>query len=145
MKNFLFAIALLFALTLNAQVTGPKITSTAVGYLKTTPTHAATDTITNAIVETQYGIINGPNIHATFQPTFTKISGTVAGTAALQGSVDGVSYTTIGSAFTLTDVASQSTSFVVAPSSYQYYRLLITPSGTQSTKVITPVLVRKQP
>lgn len=143
MKRFTLLGLLLFSVSLMAQVTGPKITSSAVGYLKSTPTHATTDTITNAVTELQYGIINGSNIHATFQPTFTKISGTAAATVKLQGSVDGLQYTDIGSSYTVTDVASQTTSFVVAPSSYQYYRLQIVPTGTQSVKVTTPVLVRK--
>lgn len=143
MKRITMIAMLLFSITLMAQVTGPKISYSSVGYLRSTPTHATTDTITDAVTELQYGIINGSNIHATFQPTFTKISGTAAATVKLQGSVDGLQYTDIGSSYTVTDVASQTTSFVVAPSSYQYYRLQIVPTGTQSVKVITPVLVRR--
>ena len=140
-KIFLLAV-LLVSLVSIGQVTGPKLTYKAVGYTLSAPTHATTDTITNAVVKSQFAIIGGSNVHVTFQPTFTKISGTVAGTAQLQGSVDGVTYNNVGSAYTLTDVASQTTSFIVTPSTYQYYKLLITPSGTQSTKVQTPVLIR---
>lgn len=143
MKKFILASCLMVTMVMTAQVTGPKLSSASVGYLRSTPTHATTDTITNAVTELQYGIINGSNIHATFQPTFTKISGTAAATVKLQGSVDGLQYSDIGSSYTVTDVASQTASFVVAPSSYQYYRLQIVPTGTQSVKVITPVLIRK--
>ena len=143
MKNFILTALLFVGLSMTAQVTGPKITSSAVGYLRSTPTHATTDTITNAVTELQYGIINGSNIHATFQPTFTKISGTASATVKLQGSVDGLQYSDIGSSYTVTDVATQTATFIVAPSSYQYYRLQIVPTGTQSVKVKTPVLVRK--
>lgn len=120
------------------------ITSSAVGNLKSTPTHAVTDTITNAVTKYQIGVINGYNEIITVQPTFTKISGTAAATAKLQGSVDGVAYSDIGSSYTVTDVATQTHFWIVTPSSYQYYRLNIVPTGTQSVKVVTPVLVRKK-
>ncbi len=120
------------------------ITSSAVGNLRSTPTHAVTDTITNAVTKYQLGIVRGYNEIITVQPTFTKISGTAAATVKIQGSVDGVSYNDIGSSYTVTDVADQSTAFIITPSSYQYYRLSIVPTGTQSVKVTTPVLVRRK-
>lgn len=130
---------------INAQVTGPKLTYAAVGNLKSTPTHAATDTITNATAKYQYAIVNGSNVHFTIQSTLDKISGTVAGTVKPQGSVDGVLYTDIAgqTAFTLTDVAQQTCSFVLSGSPYQYYRIAVTPTGTQSTKIASKGLVRK--
>lgn len=132
-----------FALCSAQAPTGPKITYSAVGNLKSTPTHPATDTITNAVTKYQYGIINGSNVHATFQPTFVKISGTAAATVKLQGSVDGLFWSDEGSSYTVTDVASQTASWVVIPSKWAYYRLQIVPTGTQSVKVTTPVLVRQ--
>lgn len=120
------------------------ITASALGNLKSTPTHAATDTITNATTKNQIGIVNGYNEIITIQPTFVKISGTAAATAKLQGSVDGVAYSDIGSSYTVTDVATQTHFWIVTPSSYQYYRLNIVPTGTQSVKVTTPVLVRRK-
>lgn len=144
MKNlFLMLCFMVTVCSFGQAPTGPKITYADVGYLRTTPTHPITDTITNAITENQFGIIQGSNIHATFQPTFTKISGTAAATVKLQGSIDGLSWSDIGSSYTVTDVASQTASFTVVPSSWQYYRLNIVPTGTQSVKVTTPVLVRK--
>jgi len=73
------------------------------------------------------------------------VSGTPAGTIALEGSIDGVNWSgTMGTAFTITDVATQVASFTVVPSTYQYYRIVVTPSGTQSSRINTKVLVRKQ-
>lgn len=138
-------LAIMLTIGIHAQVTGPKLTYTAVGNLLSTPTHAATDTITDTTVKYQYGIVNGSNVHFTIQSTLDKISGTVAGTVKPQGSIDGVLYNDIAgqTAFTLTDVAQQSCSFVISPSSYQYYRIVVTPTGTQSTKIASKGLVRK--
>ncbi len=141
MKKLVFILALAFSIAGFSQTA---ITSAALGNLKSTPTHAVTDTITNAVTKYQLGIVRGYNEIITVQPTFTKISGTAAATVKIQGSVDGVSYNDIGSSYTVTDVASQSTAFIITPSSYQYYRLSIVPTGTQSVKVVTPVLVRKK-
>lgn len=143
MKNLLLAFTLIMSVFAFAQPSGPKITYSAVGYLKSTPTHSSTDTITNAVTKYQYGIVNGANVHVTVQSTFTKISGTAAATVKLQGSVLGIDWNDIGSSYTVTDVASQTASFIVTPSTYQYYRLSIVPTGTQSVKVESPVLVRQ--
>lgn len=145
MKKIFFALLLMATIGIQAQVTGPKLTYATVGNLLSTPTHAATDTITNTTVKYQYGIVNGSNVHFTIQSTLDKISGTVAGTVKPQGSVDGVLYTDISgqTAFTLTDVAQQTCSFVILQSPYQFYRVVVTPSGTQSTKIASKGLVRK--
>lgn len=125
--------------------TGPKITYSAVGQALSTPNHAVTDTITNTTVAYQYAIVQGSNSSVTFQSLFTKVTGTVAGTIALQGSIDGVNWSaTLGNAFTLTDVSTQVASFTVTPSTYQYYRVVVTPSGTQSSRINTKVLVRRE-
>lgn len=150
MKKFfyplVFALAMLSSFVTQAQVTGPSIKWDAVGYMLSATTHATTDTLTNAVAKSQFAIIRGSNVHVTIQPTFTKISGTVAGTAKLQGSILGVDYVDIPSqTLTLTDVASQTFTFVNVPSQFQYYKVLFAPSGTQSTKVKTAVLVRKYP
>lgn len=150
MKKFLkllfVGLFALFSLNVQAQVpTGPKITYAAVGQALSTPTHAATDTVTNTTVKYQYAIVQGSNIHVTFQSLFTKVTGTPAGTIVLQGSIDGVNWSgTLGSSFTITDVATQVATFTVVPSQYQYYRIVVTPSGTQSSRINTKVLVRKQ-
>lgn len=144
MKKIFFMLALMLTFSISAQVTGPKLTFKAVGNLLSTPTHAATDTITNSTVKYQYAIVNGSNVHFTVQSKLDKISGTVAGTVKVQGSVDGLSYTDIAgqTPFTLTDVASQVCSFVMLHSPYQFYRVVVTPTGTQSTKIASLGLVR---
>lgn len=146
MKNLILAFCLMFAVGLTAQVTGPVLLA-GKGNFKSTPTHAVTDTITNAVTEIQYGIIRETNQHVTVQSTYTKISGTAAATATLEGSINGVQYNTVpgSSAYTVTDTATQSNVWVVEPSPFQYYRVKIVPTGTQSVKVVTDVLVRRQP
>lgn len=145
MRKMILMLALMLAFCLQAQVSGPVITYAAVGNLLSSETHAPTDTVTNTTVAYQYCIVNGSNVHLTLQSTINTISGTVAGTIKPQGSIDGVLYTDIAgiTAFTLTNVATQSCSFVIAPSSYRFYRIVVTPSGTQSTKIATKALVRK--
>lgn len=145
MKKIFLMLLVMATFGITAQVTGPKITYSAVGNLLSTTTHAATDTITNSTAKYQYAIVNGSNVHFTIQSTLDKISGTVAGTVKPQGSVDGVLYTDIAgqTAFTLTDVDQQTCSFVISPSSYQYYRIAVTPTGTQSTKIASKGLVRR--
>lgn len=74
----------------------------------------------------------------TIQSVVTKISGTVAGTVTLQGSVDGTNYVTVNSSYTdvtsysPTNVATSSKLFVVTGSPYRYYRLSYTGAGTMS-------------
>jgi hypothetical protein len=142
----LFVFFAISPVTVSAQSapTGPVITYVKVGNALSTPTHAATDTVTNTTAKYQYAVVQGANLHVTFQSLFTKVTGTPAGTVALQGSIDGLNWsTTLGTAFTLTDVSTQVASFVVAPSSYQYYRIVVTPTGTQSSRIATKVLVRR--
>lgn len=145
MKKLFLMLAIMLTISISAQVTGPKITYTAVGNLLSTPTHPAIDTITNAVSKSQFAIVNGANVHFTIQSTLTKISGTVAGTVKPQGSIDGITYYDIPNqtALTLTDVASQGAIWVISNSPYQYYKVLVTPSGTQSTKIASLGLVRK--
>jgi len=74
----------------------------------------------------------------TIQSVVTKISGTVAGTVTLQGSVDGTNFVTVSSSYadvtsySPTDVATSSKLFVVTGSPYRYYRLSYTGAGTMS-------------
>lgn len=74
----------------------------------------------------------------TIQSVVTKISGTVAGTVTLQGSIDGTNYVTVNSSYadvtsySPTDVATSTKLFVVTGSPYRYYRLSYTGAGTMS-------------
>lgn len=74
----------------------------------------------------------------TVQAVFAKTSGTLAGTATLQGSIDGLSWETVptslvagaASTYTVTDLATQAKSFVITGSPFLYYRLSWTGTGT---------------
>lgn len=74
----------------------------------------------------------------TIQSVVTKISGTVAGTVTLQGSIDGTNFVTVNSSYadvtsySPTNVATSSKLFVVTGSPYRYYRLSYTGAGTMS-------------
>ena len=105
------------------------------------------DTITNAGTVTMTSArIDAAAQQTTIVYTFTKLTGTVAGSATLQGSIDGVNFVTVAgtSAYTVTDVASQTASFVVDKKPYLYWRVSTTGSGTSTytvkgnTLVVTP-------
>lgn len=100
------------------------------------------DTVTNSA--TKYLVSGKVSQGATVTVAFTatEISGTTGGTATLQGSLDGAVWYTIGSAYTLTDVATQTTSFKVTSACDLYYRVAVTGTGTMSDKIAAKVLVR---
>ena len=132
MKKFLFLAVLFAAFSVNAQTLS----------FKSTTTSKTKDTVANTGTRIQRLQIKGDNTILTIQPTFTKISGTAGGTATLQGSVDGVGYSNIGSAYTVTDTATQTTMWSVNPSIYQYYQLKYVGSGTMSVSFVTTALAR---
>lgn len=77
------------------------------------------------------------------QAKATEISGTSAGTIKVQGSLDGTNYTDIGSAYTVTDVVSQSTMFYVSGPLPRYIKVLQTGSGTMSSILTVRYVLRK--
>ena len=83
------------------------------------------------------GVTNWYNT-VTIQSVVTKISGTVAGTVTLQGSIDGTNYVTVNSSYadvtsySPTNVTTSSKLFVVTGSPYRYYRLSYTGAGTMA-------------
>lgn len=133
MKNLL-SILFIFCLsfTLKAQVAmtiaGSPVTNTGTG--------TATATITNTY-ET-----------AAIQAVFTKTSGTLAGTATLQASLDGTNYATVATGatvagaatYTVTDVASQSVIFIINKAPYKYYRVSWTGTGTMVGTISATIL-----
>ena len=137
MKNLIIAFLMLFlTVATNAQ--------TKISMKSTTYPTQTLDTVTNAGTRTQRIVLTDYNDVITIQPTFTKISGTAAGTATLQGSINGVGWSAIGSAYTVTNVASQTTSFSVNPSIYNYYQLVYVGTGTMAVSFSTPVMARKK-
>ena len=89
------------------------------------------------------------------QAIVTKISGTVAGTITLQGTVDGTNYVTVDSAvivsnhqpyptYTATNTATQSKVWILNNSPYLWYKLSYTGSGTMSAILKGYLLPRPQ-
>lgn len=87
--------------------------------------------------------VNNKASNVAFQAVVTKVSGTVAGTVLLQGSIDGVNYKDISTdTLNLTDVATQSYLWTVSANPYLYYRLAGTGSGTMSA-ILTGYAIRR--
>lgn len=114
--------------------------------MKSTDSHVATDTITDATVETQYANVGFNKSKVSVQSTLTKISGTVAGVMTLEASLDGDTYKRINTtdSLVLTDVASQSKIFTVSDNLWKYYRVKVTPTGTQSVKMNSIALWKRE-
>lgn len=103
------------------------------------------DTITNTGVVTMSSkiVVGNPSV-TTVLATYTKLTGTVAGTAKLLGSINGTDWTSASStSYTVTDVASQSTSWTLTGSPFLYYRVETTGSGTSTYTVKGQVFTRK--
>jgi len=70
------------------------------------------------------------------QINFTKLSGTAAGTATLQGSLDNVTFATIDTTtFTVANVTTQSKVWTMVGSPVIYYRVSVVGSGIQSVRM----------
>lgn len=137
MKKFILIAAISFAsLTISATFNEAKaqvVTMTGSG-----------DTVVNT--ETEYILYKAPtNYVVSIQLQATKLSGTAAGTATIQGSIDGVSYVAIPgqTVDTLTNVTSQGYLWTFSPSPYVYYRIAITGSGTMAVRVYGYMVSKK--
>lgn len=73
----------------------------------------------------------------------TKISGTVGGTIGIYGSMDGVNYDLIGSAYTATDVASNIKSFYIQAPLPPYIRVSWIGTGTMSAQLRVRYVLRR--
>lgn len=142
MKNIFSLIVLSLLLVLGVSFTGSAQTYTMTG---------SADTVTNTGTKAcSLKVVNNYS-EISIQVVITKISGTVAGTVTLQGSVDGTTFETIDTllvqnnvaTFTATDVASQSKVFVVDQNPYLWYKLSYTGSGTMSATLKGYLLPRK--
>ncbi len=89
----------------------------------------------------------------TVQLVVTKLSGTAAGTAVIQGSLDGTNWVNINYAtggqtgamndtFALTDVTSQTYAWFLPASPYIYYRVYVVGSGTQLIRLAATLIKR---
>ncbi len=137
MKKFLLiAISLLFiALGVNAQ------TSTMTGSADTV-VNTGTKACSLKVVNTYKQI--------SIQAVVTKISGTVAGTVTLQGTVDGTNWVTVDTAALVTDGAATNTTgaqskvWIINNAPYLWFRLSYTGSGTMSASLKGYLLPRQQ-
>jgi ABC-type maltose transport system permease subunit len=92
----------------------------------------STDTLTN----TDTAFISLPTATGGYyavgiQAVVSKVSGTVAGTAIIQGSLDGTNYVDIGTdTLTFSNVATNTKVWAITPSVYQYHRVRFISSGT---------------
>ena len=89
------------------------------------------DTTTNA--DTNYVTIKSVGSHVkAIQATVTKVSGTVAGTVILQGTVDGIAWVNVNTdTLTLTDQATNTKVWTISSTIYNSYRVQYKTSGTQ--------------
>lgn len=90
------------------------------------------DTVVNTGTASKVITISGGYSGAAVQVKLVLLSGTGAGTVGLYGSNDNTNFTQIGSNFTITNVATQSTMFYVAAPLPNYLKVLVTGSGTES-------------
>ena len=84
------------------------------------------DVITNTGTATKIIQATAGYSGAAIQVVESLTSGTGAGTVQLSGSNDGVNYVNIGSAYTITNVALQSTVVYIAAPLPQYIKILTT-------------------
>jgi hypothetical protein len=72
----------------------------------------------------------------------TKATGTFSASAQLQGSLDGTNWVALGSAVTMSDTVNAAIPLSGNTLYYNFYRVVITGSGTQSTAVIGSYLAK---
>ncbi len=139
MKNILILFSLCFAFVLGAN--GQTSTMTNSG-----------DTIVNTATEACSLKVNNSYKSLSIHALITKISGTVAGTLTLQGTIDGVTWVTVDTAtfvsdglatYTATNVTSQSKVWIVSGSPYLWFKLSYTGTGTMSATLKGYILPRQ--
>lgn len=93
---------------------------------------SSTDTLTNAdTVNISLPQATGGYYAVGIQAVVSKVSGTVSGSAIIQGSLDGTNWVTIGSdTLTFTDAATNTKVWAITPSVYQYHRVKFISAGT---------------
>lgn len=92
---------------------------------------SATDTNTNATT-TYVTFASIKSKVKSFQATVTKISGTVAGTVLLQGTIDGSAWVDLNTdTLTLANQATNTKVWTITSTSYNSYRAKFTTTGTQ--------------
>jgi hypothetical protein len=105
---------------------------------------AADDTLVNTQTGNLTLRVDGFRDLITFELRVARTAGTAGGTATMQGSLDNVNWYNIGSAYTITNVASQGNTWIVTPSSYQFYRINVAHSQTGTIVPTGKALIRRQ-
>jgi hypothetical protein len=99
------------------------------------PNNLTKDTVTNAATKA-FKVKAKDGEGVSFIITVNKISGTVGGSATLQGSNDGTNFQDIATAVTLTDVATQGKALDFDKRKYLWYQWKVTGTGTMVIEVI---------
>ena len=129
MKKF-NALLLILGLTISAFAQTPVSTFT-----------NSTSAIVNAGTVNATKTVSRSYTTLTVQAVVTKVSGTVGGSAILQGSLDGTNYKSIGAdTLTLANVTTNSHIWYLAPSKHYYYRVVYTGTGTMNATPVTYIL-----
>jgi len=155
MKRIIFSLlALAFSLSVGAQVITPLSGTPMIRAYNSGSTRVTYDTVTNTGTNylTNRYVASGAAYSVAVQWTAVKLSGTVAGTVTLQGSLDGLNYVAITgnatventtiSTFTATDVASQTKVWVIKNNPYPWYRVSWTGAGTMAATQSAVFIVR---
>jgi hypothetical protein len=147
MKKLVILSFMVFALGMSAFAQKALISSNAAALIPTVDT--VTNTGSKYMTLPLSTPVTGPKQTVTISAVATLISGTGAGTVILQGSIDGVNYSTIAASqlqgaqtatFTLTNVSSQVYHWVVLGAPFPYYRINLTGSGTEVISIAGKLL-----
>lgn len=117
--------------------------ATSYGQRATVMPLAAGDTVVNTGTAAKVITATAGYGGAAVQATISLLSGTGAGTVGLYGSNDGTNYVQIGSNYTITNTASQTTMFYVSTPLPVYLKVLATGSGTEQAVITVKYVLRK--
>jgi hypothetical protein len=123
MKKALFLLMIGFAFALHSQAQTTTFSHTA-----TNPTGA----VVNTGIDTMTVAFPGNFSAIGIQPVVSKVSGTVAGTSILYGSINGTTYVATGDTLTNTNVTTNTKVIKLTFPVYRTYRLITAGSGTMS-------------
>lgn len=97
------------------------------------------DTLKNATTKSVIQQVNNTYKYVSIQAVFTKVSGTVAGSGKLYGSVDGVNYQLITQStdtLAMSDVATNTKVWVLTNANYLYYKVTYTGADTTMIGIV---------
>ncbi len=137
MKKLFFFLALISIVAIaSAQTVLKKAWTSSNGYVSDTLTNTETAYYTSGI------LLDNDNI-LEIGLLCTNISGTTAGTAIIQGSIDGTNWMTDPVADTLTLVDAAYHIWVIDPTPYAKYRVSVIQTGTSTTSYPCFFMIKK--